>query len=390
MRYIFTAGSFPNLSYTELRLILETFGYSPDSVKRFSEKSLIVDSKELTDDIVLRIFQRLGGFTRVSKEIEDLDSFLLEFDEYSKVVFGISIVKEFSEREDRELIQTLSKKIKKYFVQRDISTRFVLPKKLELNAAQVIKNQILEKGFELVISNNGKEKIYSKTIVVQDVDGFTQRDMERPYVDTEMGTLPPKLARMMVNFSQVKDGGIVWDPFCGSGTVLLESLMAGINVLGSDIDSKAIEYSKGNIEWLAEKGFSQDVRYDLFELDILHPNGKVVNEIKNTGVNAVVCEPYMGPPQKRYISEREVEKLLDGVEELYMGLFEVLKKVAHRGFRIVMVIPSYKTKSGWRSLHLNDIVDSRWELENRKHGGELRWGRGRSLITRNIFVLTKK
>lgn len=390
MRYIFTAGSFPNLSYAELRSVLESFGYHPDSVKRFSEKTLIVDSKELTDDIVLRIFQRLGGFTRAGKEIEDLDSFLSEFEDNTKIVFGISVISEIQGRENRIVVEKLSKQIKKYFVNEKISCRFVLPKKEELNAAQVIKNQMLEKGFELVISKSKEEKIYSKTLAVQDVDAFTQRDIERPYIDIDMGTLPPKLARMMVNFSQTNSGDILWDPFCGSGTILLEALMSDINVLGSDIDPKAVKYSEENIKWLSEKGFSQDVKYDLFELDILHPNGKIVNEIKNTGINAVVCEPYMGPPQKRSITQKEAEKLLIDVKELYIALFEVLKKISYKGFRLVMVIPSYKTREGWISLPLNDIVDSRWELENKKHGRDLKWKRNNSIIMRNIFILTKK
>lgn len=390
MRYIFTAGSFPNLSYTELRLVLETFKYSPDSVKRFSEKTFLVESNELTDDTVLRIFQRLGGFTRAGKEIDDLDSFLAKYSKNSKVIFGISILKEYSNRDDIRDIQKLSKQIKKYFAEQDVPSRFVLPKRIELNSAQVKKNQILEKGFELVISDNGKEKIYSETLVVQDVDGFAQRDMERPFVNIEMGTLPPKLARIMVNFAQVREGGILWDPFCGSGTILLEALMSGINVLGSDIDPEAIEFSEGNIKWMAERGLSQDVKYDLFELDVLNPNRKIVNEIKNTGISAMACEPYMGPPQKRFVSEEEAKKLLDDVKKLYIALFEILRKVSFKGFRVVIVLPSYKTKNGWKSMYLDEIVDKGWELENRKHGGELRWNRENSFISRNIFILTKK
>ena len=390
MSYLFTAGSFPNLSYAELRSILETFEFSPDGVRRFTKSSFLVQSKGLTDDIVLRIFQRLGGFTRVGKVIDDLDSFLTEFSDSTKIVFGISVISESPEREDRILVEKLSKQIKKYFINEKIPCRFIFPKKFELNAAQILKNHILEKGFELVITNNRKEKIYSRTLDVQDVDGFTERDMGRPYVDVDMGTLPPKLARMMVNFSHVESGGIVWDPFCGSGTILLEALMAGINVLASDIDPKAIEDTEGNIEWLSKEGYSQDVRYDIFQLDILHPNGKIINEIKNTGIDAVVCEPYMGPPQRRSISEDEASKLLNNVKELYDGLFEALKKIAHKGFRIVMVIPSYKTKVGWKTLPLNDIVNKRWELENRKHGRDLKWERNNSIIVRNIFILTKK
>jgi len=390
MRYIFTAGSFPNLSYAELRSVLETFGYSPDSVKKFSEKIFIVNQKEITDEVVLRIFQRLGGFTRVGKEIEDLDTFLSNFSDTSRVVFGVSVISEVKDRKDREIIEKLSKQIKKFFVQTEISCRFILPRKTELNAAQVTKNQMLEKGFELVIFKNREEEIYSQTIAVQDIESFTKMDMGRPNVDVDMGTLPPKLARMMVNFSQIKDDGVIWDPFCGSGTILLESLVSGINVLGSDIDEKAIHFSEENIKWIADKGFSQDVKYDLFQLDILNPDGKIVNEIKNTGVDAVVCEPYMGPPQRRYMEDRKAYKLLDGVKQLYIGLFEVLKKVAHRDFRVVLVIPSYKTRDGWKTLPLSEIVGKDWELENKKHGRDLKWKRNNSIIMRNIFILTKK
>lgn len=390
MRYIFTAGSFPNLSYAELRSVLELFGYNPDSVKKFSEKTLITDSKDLTDDAVLRIFQKLGGFTRVGKEIEDLDTFLFNFDDFHKIVFGISLISQADKREDKSSIEKLSRQIKKYFISKKISCRFVLPKKTELNSAQVIRNQILEKGFELVISDNGREKIYSQTIDVQDVDAFVHRDMERPYVDVDMGTLPPKLARIMVNFAQVKEGGVVWDPFCGSGTILLESLLSGINVLGSDIDPKALMYTEENIKWLSENNLIGDIKYDLFQLDILNPNRRIVNQIKNTGVDAVICEPYMGPPQKRYIDYKEADKLLNNVKDLYINLFDILSRISFEGFRVVIVIPSYKTKSGWKSLSLGDIVDKRWNLENKKHGRDLKWKRNNSIIMRNIFILTKK
>jgi tRNA G10 N-methylase Trm11 len=112
--------------------------------------------------------------------------------------------------------------------------------------------------------------------------------------------------------------------------------------------------------------------------------------VKNTGVNAVVCEPYMGPPQRRDISERDAEGFLHDVKELYIALFEVIRKISYKGFRVVMVIPSYKTRSGWKTIPLGDIVDKNWELENKKHGRDLKWERNNSIIMRNIFILTKK
>lgn len=390
MRYLFTAGSFPNLSYAELRSVVEIYKYSPDTVKRFSDTGFSVDAKELTDEIALRIFQRLGGFTRVGKEIEDLDTFLSGFEDKQRVTFGVSVLSDNGGIEDVDLVKKLSKQIKKYFIDQKVSCRFILPKKAELNSAQVVNNQMIEKGFELLITDNGKEKIYSQTLAVQDVDTFSEIDMGRPNVDVDMGTLPPKLARMLVNFSQVGEGEVIWDPFCGSGTILLEALMAGINVLGSDIDEKAIFNTNENIKWIAEQGYSQNVKFDTFQLDVLHPNGKILNEIKNTEVDAVVCEPYMGPPQRRSISDKDATKLLNDVKRLYISLFELLRKIAHKGFRVVMVVPSYKTISGWKTVPLNDIVDNRWELENRKHGRDLKWERNNSIIIRNIFILTKK
>ncbi|HKW04856.1 MAG TPA: THUMP domain-containing protein [Nitrososphaerales archaeon] len=45
----------------------------------------------------------------------------------------------------------------------------------------------------------------------------------------------PKLARALVNLSRAKEGEVFLDPFCGTGSLLIESQMMGIHSIGFDL-----------------------------------------------------------------------------------------------------------------------------------------------------------
>jgi len=57
-----------------------------------------------------------------------------------------------------------------------------------------------------------------------------------------------KLARVMINLIGLKEGETVCDPFCGTGTTLLEAESMGIKAIGLDFDKKMYEISKENLE----------------------------------------------------------------------------------------------------------------------------------------------
>lgn len=48
-------------------------------------------------------------------------------------------------------------------------------------------------------------------------------------------SLHPKLARALVNLSRVPSGGILVDPFCGTGGVVLEASHLGLRAVGADV-----------------------------------------------------------------------------------------------------------------------------------------------------------
>ena len=295
MKYFFELGNFRGLSKVELKRVLEIHDIHIDTVKNFSDKILIVESNDIDTNIVVRIFNRLGGFIRVGEIVDNLDGFL-DLDTEGKIVFGISYIgiKDF----DSDKIKRLSVEIKDNYKKRNISSRYIIPKKYELNSAQITTNSVLEKGFELCIIEGKNQQIYGKTLAIQDIQSFAKRDYNKPNIDTKMGMLPPKLARIMCNITGLKDGTI-WDPFSGSGTIPMEASILGYNILASDIDREAVGSTKANIIWLSENGYISDILYETFQLDITRPDPKILSKLRKTDIDAIVFEPYMGPPQTR-------------------------------------------------------------------------------------------
>lgn len=387
MQYFFELGNWAGLSQAELSRVLEIFGVSKDSVRSFSEKILILDNKNLNDEIVIRIFNRLGGFIRVGRVIEDLDNFL-KIEHEGKLVFGISYLGD--KRFETSKLDKLANDIKTFYKELGISSRFILPKKNELNAAQVIKNKVLSKGFELCILENSSTQIYGSTLSIQDIDSFSYRDYNKPSFDTDMGMLPPKLARIMCNLTGLKQG-VIWDPFCGSGTIPMEASILGYNILASDMDSEALKSTEENIVWLSEQGLIGDILYETFRLDINKPDGKTISKLKHTDIDALVFEPYMGPPQTKVLSEVRANELLDGVKKLFLSLVELLEESGKRQIKMVAVIPSYKTINGWKTFGIREVFNKHWSVLNKEYSPQdLKWSRNNSIITRNIFILERK
>ena len=388
MRYFFECGNFSNISHAELSAVFQSYGISPDSIKRLSNSILLVESNSITKEILQKIFNKLGGFIRYGEIVEDLDSFFKPYLNGEKIVFGISVLGN-SDITIKD-IQKLANEIKRNLKSNGISSRFLLPKKLELNAAQIVNNNILEEGFELCIFDSSTSRLYGKTLGIQNVESFVKRDIDRPSVDFDMGVLPQKLARILCNLTGLKEG-ILWDPFCGSGTVLMEASVLGFDVLGTDIDIRALESANKNIQWLSEEGLIEKTKYNIFYLDIHNVERRVLKDLKRTNINAVVCEPFMGPPQRRAMSTKSASELLDEVKKLYVSLFKVLEEVGSAGFKVVLIIPSYKTRDGWLTFNISELIGKKWNVLNRKYiSGDLKWERINSIIARNIFILSKR
>ena len=71
-----------------------------------------------------------------------------------------------------------------------------------------------------------------------------------------------KLGRCMVNLSQLKEGDCICDPFCGTGTILLEAQSMGIKSIGIDFDQRMCDITRKN---LSINGFKSIVINSTFD-----------------------------------------------------------------------------------------------------------------------------
>ncbi|KAG2472282.1 MAG: putative RNA methylase [Nitrosopumilales archaeon] len=81
--------------------------------------------------------------------------------------------------------------------------------------------------------------------------GFsTKFDKSKPpkKVKNHPHELDSKLCRAMINLAGFKEGETICDPFCGTGTTLLQAESMGMRSIGIDFDKKMCEISKQNLK----------------------------------------------------------------------------------------------------------------------------------------------
>ncbi|MDR0334405.1 MAG: RsmD family RNA methyltransferase [Methanomassiliicoccaceae archaeon] len=116
-----------------------------------------------------------------------------------------------------------------------------------------------------------------------DVDrtAFEERKVsERPF--SSPISLHPKFARAAINLTRVKEGGVVLDPFCGTGGIVMEAASMGMKVIASDFDEKMVSGCMENMEHFGLKLYDSDI------LDIGDIGGRFDN------ADAVVTDPPYG------------------------------------------------------------------------------------------------
>ena len=187
----------------------------------------------------------------------------------------------------------------------------------------------------LLVKTTGRRLIIAESRGVQNITAYTRRDRHRPKRDAFVGMLPPKLAQIMLNLalgagsltrqrphdnsvtssdSSLSDKSMVLrtalpdafdleevagiraavtilDPFCGTGTVLQEALLAGYDVVGTDLSQKMVDYTTENLSWLQSTFTAPGNIIDIHQADATThrwPNSE--------SLAAIVCETYLGQP----------------------------------------------------------------------------------------------
>lgn len=338
--YIFILGKDHDLSLAELLTV-----YPKADLKALGTDFVSLNLKQDFDQADLN---RLGGVVKVARLINSvsqkaLERLLLEeFMEHykdTKLNYGVSVY-DWSQKNLRTILIGMKKALKKA----DLKSRFANQDFKNISAAQY--KGFRKKGVEWVVVRDAKCFLVGEVVAVQDIDAYSKRDYEKPFRDMQMGMLPPKLAQILINLTGVQ--GKVWDPFCGSGTVVMEGILMGRDMMGSDIDPKRVEGAKRNMEWL-KREFNTSSSSDLFVHDATEP-------FKKASFKAIATESDLGIPHGQHV---KLDKLKDNIErltELYIKFFEALKEI-HFKEPVVIALPFFRPLNG-KPVEMTDAIRS--------------------------------
>lgn len=264
----------------------------------------------------------------------------------TKVNVGISVYdaqgKAFETvQQDRE---RLGLELKTLLKETGRPVRLVTSKEPTLSAVVIEKNHLLDQGAEFVLIVTQDGILLGETTFVQDFEAWGARDFGRPARDAKSGMLPPKLARLMVNLTGIKpESSRLWDPFCGSGTILMEAALLGYQeIIGSDLSEKAIDDSERNLAWL-ERASDVTSETTLLVHDATEPLPEELG-----AMDAIVGEGYLGPSRGPDAGGRGpgFEKVKRELELLYKrALPKILSRLTKEGVA-VLALPYFQTQSG--------------------------------------------
>ena len=246
----------------------------------------------------------------------------------------------------------------------------------------------------LLIKTTDRRLIIAESRGVQNITAYTRRDRHRPKRDAFVGMLPPKLAQMMLNLalgagslahqkgcsnslagsaSSLSDKSMVLrtalpdafdleetagsratvtilDPFCGTGTVLQEALLAGYDVVGTDLSQKMVDYTTENLSWL-QSTFTTPGRPVGHVIDIHQADATTHHWSNSTRLTAVVCETYLGQPFSAPPAPQKLAAVVDNCNHIITGFLINIRPQLAPNTSLCIAVPAWYDASGW-ATHL--------------------------------------
>ena len=339
MQYFFTLGNNPTLSTAELCSVLLKNSRAQNA-KVLNNNIFIIETDKALN--AAKLIKKIGGTIKIgvincelpATNYEEIKKKIIQFLDIGsikgKFKFGISHY-----GKGKFNIKPLAMEMKKYLREQNVSCRWVTSREPTLSSVVVEQNKLTSKGAEIILIKNHNKILIGQTLAVQPFKELSFRDYGRPARDDQSGMLPPKLAQIMINLSNADLNDVIMDPFCGSGTILTESMLIGYeNLIGSDNSKKAIEDTQKNIEWII-KNYELGIKnYELFNRSAV----ELSKFIKLNSINAIITEPYLGPQRGKI----NINSVINDLEYLYGRSLTEFKKILKPTGRVVMVWPIFR------------------------------------------------
>jgi len=332
-----------------------------------SQETLIINSQEKIEDLgIINISGNIIKFIKICTVIpfDELSEKFLEeevrADFRGNALFGISVYGSgggFKKLNNvRHLIPRFCREIKSNLTASGKEVRFLLSRERKLSTVSVNRNLLSKQGLEIVLCVSREKIFIGRTLAVQDYESYSFRDYGRPKRDIKSGMIPPKLAKTMINLANKSKEQLFLDPFCGMGTILEELVLLGYkNIIGTDIQDKAIASTKANLDWLFRNyKFLKRANYHirLEKCDV-----RDLSKIKSfSKVDAIVTEPYLGSSRLRYFHSSQIKNEIEKIESLYLNAFSEFRKILSEEGVIVIIFPIFYLRNSFFYLEILDKI----------------------------------
>lgn len=389
--YFSLLGRNPALSITEIES-----HYLTTNVVQINDRVAFFDSSEPLDAQSLGSSIRIGtvldvpSVTADSELYEQIAAFLTEHTKQhtGKITLGLSVASSGSfSPKTRDTILT---KLKSSFKKQGISLRTIPAPDPILNIATFRSNSLHrgDKKLELVVFQTPDGWKLGMSHSAPDIAGLTARDRRKPFRDSRNGMLPPQLARTLVTLAtQGKSPHTLLDPFCGTGTVLLEARTRGFSVVGSDVNPTMHDGTLENLKWQDVK-IGPEPAYSVSAAD--------ARDAQWPGVTTLACETYLGAPLQAHANLNEMKREIQDIDQLHRDFLTNLASQVPSGFRAALALPAWIVRGKDAPVRLS-VIDSLDELgynllEFTHLGGHspLFYKRDGQFVARDIIVITRK
>lgn len=372
MKYLFILGRNPELSIAEIKSYFKKECIEILNETQKENGFLISLATKISD----RTVDFLGGTISIAEVLEEgsVDEIIQNLDK-TEIYFGEKnninyCFWNFSNNADK-ILDYLRKRFKSEKLKASLKSAY---ENMVLQSGKIVRipsSKHIDEEYFLFESESGRE-YFGKIIQKSNYEEIKKRDMEKP-VRRESLAISPRLAKIMINLSEVKEGEILVDPFCGIGVVLEEALNQKIRIVGIDKNKSAIQGSQKNLEWF---GFNKKY-YELINEDS--------KKIRISGANVIVTEPDLGEVLKKNPTKENAKKTLKNFEILMIQVLNNLKNEISG--KIVFTSPLIRVGKKRIGCDIDNITEATGLNLIGKGFDEFRENQ---IVGRRIFVLNRK
>lgn len=234
--FFLISGEYESLSFSELKAILETEGHIHCITEKLDQTVRLESDLQCIPDI-----QHRSAYTRICA----LELFTSEATE--EAIARATSATDFNEvLEEGESFAVRIRRVKEYSAKSET-----------MRLERQLGNLILKSTFNTNVNLEKPTKTFFGVLTNhQLIFGLRLAEIQpKPFVERRPrkksffhpSAMNAKLARCMVNLAHARSGETVLDPFCGTGTTIVEATMIGCKAVGIDVQRRMAEGTKRNL-----------------------------------------------------------------------------------------------------------------------------------------------